>query len=370
MMATMAARTRQVGASPWLWVAAAWLGIGLFDATQNVFVMRSEGMHHAWTALFVTLLLSWLPWACATPVVLWLGRLHRLARRTSASMWLTHLVACGAIAVAAAGWVASLERMMNPWAHAAGPGPFLDLWSDRFYSTILQSILLYGAILAVRYGLDSRNRLAEQRIEAAVLNEQVTSAQLDALRRQLEPHFLFNSLNAISSLIRDHRDDDAVHMVTGLSECLRRVLETSKQPEVTLGEEVAFLRKYLDVQKFRFAERLQLSLDVPQELHDARVPNLILQPMVENAVKHGIAKRALGGVIRITARRSDGMLTMKVYNDGPSLPPESDDPHLGVGLSNTRARLQRLYGDAFEFTIRNQEPDGVEASVSVPFRPR
>jgi LytS/YehU family sensor histidine kinase len=260
--------------------------------------------------------------------------------------------------------------MMNPWAHAAGPGPLLDLWSDRFYSTILQSVALYFAILAVRYGLDSRNRLAEQRIETAVLNEQVTSAQLDALRRQLEPHFLFNSLNAISALIRDHRNDDAVHMVAGLSECLRRVLETSKQPEVTLGEEVAFLRKYLDVQKFRFADRLQLSLDVPQELHTARVPNLILQPMVENAVKHGIAKRALGGVIRITAQRSDGMLTMTVYNDGPSLPPESDDPQVGVGLSNTRARLQRLYGDAFEFTLRNQEPGGVEASVSVPFRQR
>jgi len=177
-----------------LWVPAVWFGIGLFDATQNVFVMRSEGMHHAWTALFVTLFLAWLPWALATPAVLRLGRMYPPVRLTSASMWLAHLAVCGAIAVAAAAWVAGLERLMNPWAHSAGPGGFLSLWTDRTYSTVLQSVFVYVGILAVRYGLDSRNQLAERRIEAAVLNEQVTSAQLDAF----EPYRDLRRANYVS----------------------------------------------------------------------------------------------------------------------------------------------------------------------------
>jgi LytS/YehU family sensor histidine kinase len=131
---------------------------------------------------------------------------------------------------------------------------------------------------------------------------------------------------------------------------------------------VEFLRHYLAIQKLRFADRLHLTLDVPAELLSARVPNLILQPMVENAIKHGIARRARGGAIRITASRSNGMLTLTVYNDGPSLQPDGDQTNAGIGISNTRARLHTLYGDACAFTIRNHDPGGVEASVSVPFK--
>jgi two-component system LytT family sensor kinase len=352
----------------WVWNASVWLGIGLFGATQNVFVMRSEGMHHAWTALFVTLLISWLPWALATPVVLRLSRRHPPVRLRPISAWAWHLGACGAIALASAAWVAGLEELMNPWASSPDPGPFLDLWIDRFYNGLLQSVFLYAAILAVGYALDSRERLAQQQVETARLNEQLSLAQLSALRRQIEPHFLFNSLNAITALIRENRNDVAVSMIAGLSECLRRALETTRQQEATLGDEVEFLEHYLAIQKLRFGDRLQLTLDVPVELRPARVPNLILQPMVENAIKHGISKRARGGAIRITALRSNGVLTLKVYNDGPGLQPDGEQTKLGIGMSNTRARLHSLYGDACEFTIRNQDPGGVEVSVSVPFR--
>jgi two-component system LytT family sensor kinase len=352
----------------WLWNASVWFGIGLFGATQDVFVMRSEGMHHAWTALFVTLLISWLPWALATPVVMRLSRQYPPVRLRPFSTWVTHLGACGAIALASAAWVAGLEELMNPWASSPDPGPFLHLWIDRFYNGLLQSMFLYAAILAVGYALDSRERLAQQRIETARLNEQLSLAQLSALRRQIEPHFLFNSLNAITALVREHKNDVAVSMIAGLSECLRRALETSRQQEVPLGDEVEFLRHYLAIQKLRFADRLHLTLDVPAELLSARVPNLILQPMVENAIKHGIARRARGGAIRITASRSNGMLTLTVYNDGPSLQPDGDQTNAGIGISNTRARLHTLYGDACAFTIRNHDPGGVEASVSVPFK--
>ena len=139
------------------------------------------------------------------------------------------------------------------------------------------------------------------------------------------------------------------------------------QQQVALGEEMAFAQKYLDIQKVRFAERLQLSVDVPRELYPAQVPSLILQPMVENAVKHGIAKRAQGGAIRIAASRCDGVLTLSVCNDGPSLPVGWEMARSGIGMSNVRTRLESLYGDAFELSMRNQDAGGVEVSVSLPF---
>ena len=144
-------------------------------------------------------------------------------------------------------------------------------------------------------------------------------------------------------------------------------MEDSDRQQVPLGEELEFTQKYLDIQKARFAERLQFSVDVPQELLPAQVPSLILQPMVENAVKHGIARRVQGGAIRITASRANGTLTVRVYNDGPSLPVGWETSQSGIGILNVRTRLQSLYGDQFELSMRNQQPGGVEVTVSVPF---
>ena len=351
----------------WYWIASIWFGVGLFDATQNVVVMRSEGMHHAWVQLFVTLLLSWLPWALATPFVLRLGRRYPPVQFRPLFTWVAHLAACATIGLIAAALTASLEELLNPWAKSPPQEPFVHLWLHKFYNGLLAYLFLYSATLLVSYILDSRERLAVQQTETARLNEQLSKAQLSALRRQIEPHFLFNTLNAIAGLVREKRNDTAVSMIAGLSDFLRRVLEDSNRQEVPLREEMEFLQKYLDIQKVRFAERLQLSVDVPTELFPARVPSLILQPMVENAVKHGIAKRAQGGAIRITAFCSNGMLTLRVYNDGPNLPADWEKIHSGIGISNVRTRLQSLYGNAFELSMRNQAPGGVEASVSVPF---
>lgn len=325
-------------------------------------------MHHAWAHLFVTLLLSWLPWALATPLVLRLGRQYPPEQWRRFATWGTHLVAFATIGLAFAAWAAALEELLNPWALVPGPDPFAHLWLDKFYNGLLSYLILYGAILLVSHLLDSRERLALQQTEAARLNEQLSKAQLDALRRQIEPHFLFNTLNAIAGLVRENRNDAAVSMIAGLSDFLRRVLEDSNRQQVPLGDELEFVQKYLEIQKVRFAERLQVSVDVASELFSAQVPSLILQPMVENAVKHGIAKRVRGGAIRIAAFRCNGMLTLNVYNDGPSLPAGWEKTHSGIGISNVRTRLQSLYGDAFELHMKNRDPDGVEVSVSVPFK--
>jgi hypothetical protein len=350
----------------WLWSIAIWGGFGLFDATQTVFVMRAEGMHHYWYRLFWTLLVAWLPWMLATPLVLRLSGRHPPTQWRLASTWTLHLLTCATLGLAHAGWVAMWESLLNPWALTPGPDPFPQLWRHKFYGGLLSYVILYGLILLVSHALHSREQLAHQQTETARLNEQLSKAQLSALRRQIEPHFLFNTLNAIAGLVREKRNDAAVSMIAGLSDFLRRVVEDSDRQQVPLAEELEFTQKYLDIQKARFADRLQFSVDVPAELLPASVPSLVLQPMVENAVKHGIAKRVQGGAIRIVATRAKGALTLRVYNDGPSLPTGWERHTSGIGMLNVRTRLRSLYGDGFELSLHNRN-GGVEACLSVPY---
>src|SRR5581483_4157166 len=191
---------------PWLWIGLIWSAIGLFDATQNVFVMRAEGMHHAWARLFLTLFVSWLPWALATPLVLRLGRQYAPVRLRPLSTWLIHLAACVVIGLASSAWIVFLEHLLNLWAHPLPLDPFAHAWFYKFYNGLLSYLVLYAGILAINYVMDSRARLAVQEAETARLNEQLSSAQLNALRRQIEPHFLFNTLNAIAGLVRERRN--------------------------------------------------------------------------------------------------------------------------------------------------------------------
>ena len=351
----------------WFWIAAFWGGIGLFDATQTVILMRAEGMHHYWVRLFFTQMFAWLPWMLATPLVLRLSRRFPPLQWKRPAMWGVHLAACAGIGLVFAAWVALWEKLLNPYALAEGPGPYLHLLDWKFYGELLGFVILYSLILFAGHILQSREELALRQAEAARLNEQLSRAQLDALRRQIEPHFLFNTLNAIAGLVREQRNDAAVSMIAGLSDFLRRVVEDSGAQQVPLAEELEFTRRYLDIQKVRFAERLQFTVDVPDNLLAAQVPSLILQPMVENAVKHGIAKRVQGGEIRITAARANGTLTLRVYNDGPGLPAGWEKNVSGIGIANARTRLRSLYADSFALNLQNQEPGGVEASVSVPF---
>lgn len=349
----------------WLWIPIIWLGFGLFDATQAVIRMHAEGMKHSWTRLFLVCVIGWVPWAVETVPLMRLNRRYPVTNWRSSHTWRVHIPALLLSNLALGSWYALFEHWLNPYnlKHA---GTFRALFLDDTLSSILASVLLYGAIVAVDTVLDSRSRLARQQAETARLNEQLSHAQLDALRRQIEPHFLFNTLNSVSALIREQRNDAAVTMIAGLSDFLRRLLAGGARQQVPLAEEMDFAQRYLDIQKVRFADRLHLSLDVPADLLVAQVPTLVLQLMLENAIKHGIAKRAQGGNIRIAAARTNGTLTLSVYNDGPAIGsnPEST---CGIGLTNMRTRLQGLYGDRFALNLQNREPDGVEVSVSVPF---
>ena len=351
----------------WIWIASVWLGFGLVDAAQTVFVMRSEGMHHVWVKLFVVTVMFWVPWALATGPVVELGRRFPPGKRAAPVVWLVHMAACAAIGLVFTAWTTWLERFFNLYVGSMNSGTFVELWFGKFFSGILSSLLLYAGIIAVSHLVESKARLAHQQVETARLNEQLAKAQLDALRSQIEPHFLFNSLNAVSALIREGSGEAAVTAIAGLSDFLRHTLELSARQQVPLAEELQFTVQYLDIQKVRFADRLEVSVSVPNDLQNASVPSLILQPIVENAVKHGIAKRLQGGVIRISASRSEEILTLVVCNDGPSLPGD-ETAACGIGSANVRSRLKNLYGDAFAFTMCNATAAGVEVSVSLPYR--
>jgi two-component system, LytTR family, sensor kinase len=351
----------------WLWIASLWAGLAILDATQNVFAMRHEGMHHAWVKLFVVLALDWLPWALVTPWVIWLGRRYPPAWKSPQS-WLVHLVVLLGIDAVASAWASVLEGVFQPWLPDFESRAFLVTWPLKTYGGLLPALILYAFILVVSYVLDSKARAAAQRTDMARLNEQLSYAQLNALQRQIEPHFIFNALNSISGLVREQKSDAAVSMIVALSDFLRRVAVSSHDPVVQLAQEVEFLERYLQIQEARFAGRLKLDIQIPDELRKAQIPSLILQPLVENAIKHGTAQRVQGGEVRVAASRSDGMLHLSVYNDGPLLDRDGSAVKDGIGLSNLRTRLKLLYGSDCHLRLENYGITGVQVSLALPYR--
>lgn len=351
----------------WRWIAVIWAAGALFDASQTVLIMHAEGRHHPWLPLFTIELVSWLPWALATPLVIHLARRFPLAGGSiSVRAVAVHLAAFAAISAVAEAWSTSLQVLFNPWNNRKWP-TFVDTWTTSLTFQVLTFLIAYALILTVTYVVDARERIARQTTETARLNEELSKAQLAALRRQMEPHFMYNTLNAIAGLVRDHSNGAAVNMIVGLSEFLRRASENSHRSQVALQEEVEYLQRYVDIQKVRFGDRLQVSVDIPPELMRAQVPNLLLQPLVENAIKHGIARRVAGGSVRVAGVCHNGSLCLSVYNDGPGLPADWETAQSGVGIGNLRTRLQILHGTESGLQLRPATPGGVEVVVTLPF---
>jgi two-component system, LytTR family, sensor kinase len=352
----------------WRWIAALWCAGGLFDAIQAVLVLRyAHGSQQSWLPVFATEMATWLPWALATPWIIGLARRHPFVRGTTLRTVAVHVAAFATIAVVAEAWTATLQVLFNPWGYQRPP-EFWDSWSTTLLYHVLIFLIAYALILTITYLVDSRDNVARQMTETARLNEELSKAQLAALRRQMEPHFMFNALNSIAGLVRDQRNDAAVSMIVGLSEFLRRSSADSNRSQVTLAEEVEYLQRYVDIQQVRFGERLRVSVDIPADLMDAQVPSLLLQPLVENAIKHGIATRVVGGNVRVSGTRRDGNLCVTVYNDGPSFAEDWRTRGAGVGLANLRTRLRILHGETSDLQMRRAGTDGVEVIVSLPLK--
>ena len=243
---------------------------------------------------------------------------------------------------------------------------FAEAFRPLLFKTFHFNLLVYCVIVGVSNGLGYYRELQEREIRTAELERGLAQARLQALQMQLNPHFLFNTLHGISSLM--HRDVEAAdRMLVRLSELLRRALENTGTQEVPLREELDFLSRYLDIERTRFGERLTVKMNIAPDTLDALVPNLVLQPLVENAIQHGIEPHARPGIIELHARRESGTLQLEIHDNGAGLPGGQLEGE-GVGVSNTRARLQQLYGAAQSLEFSNRPAGGVRVAVKLPLR--
>jgi sensor histidine kinase YesM len=225
--------------------------------------------------------------------------------------------------------------------------------------------MIVGATVARDYYV----KLRESELLASELGTKLAEAQLQALKMQLQPHFLFNTHHSIIALMLRNETTPAIKMLTRLSDLLRITLQRNHQQLTSLKEELDALDLYLGIQKERYRERLQVVLDIEPALLGAEVPSLLLQPLVENAIKHGIDALPGVGVLAVKAWRAEKSLRLSVCDNGPGLRERSDLPNSGFGLSNTRSRLQRLYGSEHSFEIISRDGSGAEVNISIPFRP-
>ena len=351
-------------------IIAVWAVLGLLYAGPIYFEMRSEGMEHAASRIFSWGILMWLAWAPLTPLIVWFARRFSLIDGAWKRNLLVHLPAFLATSLlhSAASTVVTLS--IDPFeGFDDGPKSFWPSFLGRLQGSFRSDLLIYGGVVGICYAFDYYRKYREREIVATRLEAQLAQAQLDSLRMQLHPHFLFNTLNSIAGLVRDNKNQAAVSMLVGLGDLLRHTLEHSARQEVELREELNFIKLYLAIQEMRFSDRLRIELDIDPATDRALVPNLILQPLTENALRHGIAPLAAPGVVGISSAVENGNLRLMVYDNGAGLREGWQlEGSAGIGLANTAARLQQLYDDNHQFDIRNRDSGGVEVIIVMPLK--
>ncbi len=343
-----------------------WTLLGVLIAGEVVVVYRLSGREFPVGEALIWYLAWTYTWALFTPVILWLRRRFPFQSGRWLSTLALHIVASLLIA-----WIGALAFNLAGQVLGqieGGMAVLLRESLERFVAFLHFDPLFYWIIIGLAYLLEHYQTSRARELRASQLETQLAEARLQALESQLHPHFLFNALNTIAVLVRTERSAQAVRVVTGLGELLRRALDGAGAQVVPLKQEIEFIRRYLEIEQIRFGERLQVELHIEPSAQDAQVPYLILQPLVENAIQHGIASRTGAGKLRIDASRDDGRLRLSVRDDGPGLSEEAEGtPGNGVGLSTTKERLERLYGDDHSFVIENAADGGVIASLDLPF---
>jgi signal transduction histidine kinase len=356
-------RERRDGAFPLWLVVVMWTVPTLLSTFETVMFSRMGNRPMPIWRAFVAEAPQWYGLALLSPAIVAMGRrfpigppirLLSIAAHAFASMFVSALVAAA-------------DAVVNAWVRPSRLGLFASA-RTWFLSGLPATTLAYFAIIGVSYALSSTARLRARERQSAELEAQLREAQLSALRMQLQPHFLFNSLNAIMALVRDQETDRAVRALSLLSDVLRATVNAGTAHETTLSQELEFLTRYLEIERVRFGDRLRVTLDVPRELHDALVPTFVLQPFVENSLKHGILRDRTGNEITVRARVAADALTLTVTDDGRGLSASEATP-AGVGISNARARLKRMYGESARLSVRNAErASGAVVEISLPFR--
>lgn len=341
----------------WLAVLACWTVLALLFASQTLLYYAYAGNHVTSWRVIVPALADWYLWAALTPAIAWLaGRAPIVPTRWSRAL-LVHLpvsIAVAALKLAARVWLGRL------WPSALATTTFRNLVMAQFHLNLITYWVIAGLAQAVNYYRMSR----DHEVHASQLAARLAQAQLDVLRMQLHPHFLFNTLHAISTLVRKD-PDSAERTIAQLSDLLRLTLDTLGRQKSTVKDEMAFVDRYLAIQQTRFGDRLVVRQAIDGDALDALVPTQILQPLVENAIRHGIGPRAAGGRLEIAVARANGHLTLRVADDGVGA--QADAVEERVGLSNTRARLRELYGAGERLIVSTAPGEGFAVAITVPF---
>jgi len=341
----ISARARRL----WLLGTLTWVTLGLMSAAQQATWRALTGRPVNWLFIVPNSLADWLTCGMFTPAFYWMVRRFPIRGERWWARLPVHLAASFVFVVLKVSIYHPLFNALNP----TEPRPWSMILFGGFYADMLAYWASVGVIHAIEYYRESRERELE-----------ATRLALENLRAQLQPHFLFNTLQSISTLI--HRDAAAAdRMLTDLSELLRLSLRSSASQEVPLRDELGFLDRYLDIMRVRFGDRLRIVVDAAGDVRDALVPSLVLQPIVENAITHGMADRPDVGHVSVRARRNGPALWLEVSDDGPGLTAPAGNGN-GIGLANTRERVARLYGTSGSVDFLTDR--GLTVRISIPFR--
>lgn len=350
-----------------------WTVLGLFFFSQAL----TQKLYFHDPTPWWHMLESWLigVWVSAllTPGVMWLGLRFPIERGKRLRYIPLHLLGSLVFATSQLAIDSFVHVRLGVLAFTLGT-TFTAVFSTLVVIAFHGNVLTYWAMLGIQSAIRYYRRYQEREREAlrlelhaSELQSQLMRAQLSALKMQLQPHFLFNTLNAIMVLVRQQKGRQAEEMLARLSDLLRCVLEDVEAQEVPLRRELEYLQLYLSIEQVRFQDRLRVEISADPAILDAAVPQMGLQPIVENAVRHGIGRSSAAGKIHISAARVDGMLEVRVQDDGPGLPPDGAATGRGIGLANTRLRLHQLYGDAARLAVENGVHGGAVATMLVPY---
>ena len=340
-----------------------WSLVGLAIASEIYLSSNFLGRSVTWGEAISDSLEDWYVYGLLSLPVVWLARRYPPER---GSRWITAGIHLAAALLFSIGWILARTLVGVVDSRIAGESvSFGEVFHPLLVRTFPFNLLVYGVILSVSHALDYYRKYHERTVQTLELEKHLTEARLQALLHQLKPHFLFNTLNGIASLM--HTDVDAAdRMLVRLSELLRITMSHTGAPETTLREEVAFLERYLDIEKIRFRNRLDVVIDIAADAIDAQVPSLILQPMVENAMRHGVEPHAKMGIIELRAARDGANLVLTVADNGAGIP-EGGFKREGIGVANTRSRLAELYGPRQKFELVNRPEGGMCVRITIPF---
>ena len=355
----------------WSLILVAWLipaAVAILQSTASYLLRGTLAGEWPWVLLQLP---RWLTWVPITPLVFWAAQRFPFQRdRIARSVW-THLGIALAIAVVIEIlWLQTsfvIQSFIEPQGLAQMRANRAEVYSVAVLSRLLGDAFIYAAVLAAATALGYHGRFREREIRAAQLEAQLALAQVQALKMQVHPHFLFNTLHAVTVLIRED-PAAATRVVTRLGDLLRLTLSRATTPQVSFRRELELLTLYLEIERTRFHDRLEITYDVQPATLGALVPDLILQPLVENAIRHGVSPNAGTGRIEVHARCERDWLMLEIRDNGAGLV-EGRPTREGIGLATTKARLERLYGERHQLTLENLPEGGCVARIRIPYQP-